>query len=86
MAKIEIAIKYFATIVFSLLFLRIKKADSGKNNTMASARTRQAKAKNPNAMYLNFKSFCKKRTRHDNPNKIKSGSESPVSEFSIILG
>ena len=35
---------------------------------------------------MNFRSFCKNRTRHDNSNKIKSGSVTPSNEFSIILG
>ena len=35
---------------------------------------------------MNFISFCKNRTRHDNSNKIKSGSVTPNNEFSIILG
>ena len=84
--KIEIDIRYFTIIVLSPLFLRIKKTDNGKISAIASARTRQAKAKTPNDMYLNLKSFCRNRTKHDNSNKIKSGSVIPAREFSIILG
>ena len=78
--------KYLRIFFLSLLYLRRNKTDNGIISTMPSQRTRQAKAKNANDKYLNLKLFCKKRTRHINDNKIKSGSERPESEFSIILG